>query len=94
MPRNVGDVNKSSPKWMQRLIDRAPACFTQQQWAIYLSGVRSESHSNSALRFNLAAGVVPNYCEGCTKQHRARMEASDRCVPHHESTSNESITTK
>lgn len=79
---------------MQRLIDRAPDCFTHQQWVVYLSGVRAESHSNTALRFDLAAGRMPNYCDGCTSQHRTTMEDAGRCIPHHEANLTEIATTK
>lgn len=63
------------------LADECPPCFTDDSWALFLTGVRAEAMDDKAMRRRLERGYMPRYCESCTPEHRARMQAAQKCEP-------------
>lgn len=63
------------------LMDEVPACFTDQTWALFLSGVRDEAMGDKAMRRRLERGWLPRYCADCTPEHRAAMALLGKCEP-------------
>ena len=67
--------------WMVVLAEERPACFRQDAWELFLTGVQAEAMGDKAMRRRLERGWMPRYCESCTPEHRAVMAAAGQCQP-------------
>lgn len=73
--------NRAPPAWMPPLLATTPACFSERTWVIYVEAIRVEAIVDRGLAKQLERGRAPMYCDACSVEYRARMQAEGRCVP-------------
>lgn len=79
--RRFGQRNAAPPECVDRMAEQTPACFDRKIWRLYVDDCWRASLNDDAERARMSRGVLPDYCEDCTRGHQLRMLAAGRCNP-------------
>lgn len=79
--RRFGQHNAVPPACVIKLAEKPPECFNPAIWKQYLIDCYRGALNEPATRQRMTRGIAPDYCSECLPDHRARMQAQNKCHP-------------